>query len=34
VADGVSAITNVELIRRGYESFEDKLLALGADLVR
>jgi len=32
VADGVSTITNVGLIRRGYESFEDKLRALGADL--
>jgi UDP-N-acetylglucosamine 1-carboxyvinyltransferase len=32
VAEGVSTITNVGLIRRGYESFEDKLLALGADL--
>jgi UDP-N-acetylglucosamine 1-carboxyvinyltransferase len=33
VADGVSTITNVGLIRRGYEYFEDKLRALGADLV-
>ena len=33
VAEGVSTITNVGLIRRGYENFEDKLLALGADLV-
>jgi UDP-N-acetylglucosamine 1-carboxyvinyltransferase len=33
VADGVSTITNVGLIRRGYEHFEDKLRALGADLV-
>ena len=32
VAEGPSTITNVGLIRRGYESFEDKLLALGADL--
>lgn len=32
VADGPSTITNVGLIRRGYESFEDKLLALGADI--
>jgi UDP-N-acetylglucosamine 1-carboxyvinyltransferase len=32
VADGRSTITNVGLIRRGYDSFEDKLLALGADL--
>lgn len=32
VADGPSTITNVGLIRRGYESFEDKLLALGADV--
>ena len=32
VADGLSTITNVGLIRRGYENFEDKLLALGADL--
>jgi UDP-N-acetylglucosamine 1-carboxyvinyltransferase len=33
VADGVSTITNVGLIRRGYEHFEDKLRALGAELV-
>ena len=33
VAEGPSTITNVGLIRRGYENFEDKLLALGADLV-
>jgi UDP-N-acetylglucosamine 1-carboxyvinyltransferase len=32
VADGLSTITNIGLIRRGYENFEDKLLALGADL--
>ncbi|HSZ69163.1 MAG TPA: UDP-N-acetylglucosamine 1-carboxyvinyltransferase [Solirubrobacteraceae bacterium] len=32
VADGLSTITNVGLIRRGYEHFEDKLLALGAEL--
>ncbi len=32
VAEGPSTITNVGLIRRGYENFEDKLLALGADL--
>jgi UDP-N-acetylglucosamine 1-carboxyvinyltransferase len=33
VADGVSTISNVGLIRRGYEHFEDKLRALGAELV-
>lgn len=32
VADGLSTLSNVGLIRRGYEHFEDKLLALGADV--
>jgi UDP-N-acetylglucosamine 1-carboxyvinyltransferase len=32
VADGLSTITNVDLIRRGYEQFEEKLRALGADI--
>lgn len=32
VAEGPSTLTNVGLIRRGYENFERKLLALGADL--
>ena len=30
-ADGVSNVTNVQLISRGYEHFLDKLTALGAD---
>ena len=30
-ADGVSNVTNVQLISRGYEHFLDKLAALGAD---
>ena len=31
-ANGKSTITNVEYIKRGYEDFENKLAALGADV--
>lgn len=34
MADGVSEITNVKLIDRGYDDIEGKLTALGADIVR
>ena len=30
-AEGESTVRNVEIIRRGYEKFLDKLTALGAD---
>jgi UDP-N-acetylglucosamine 1-carboxyvinyltransferase len=33
-ADGVTEIADVHYVDRGYQSFEDKLLALGADLRR
>ena len=31
-ASGKSTITNIEFIKRGYEDFENKLIALGADI--
>ena len=31
-ARGKSTITNIEFIKRGYEDFENKLIALGADI--
>jgi UDP-N-acetylglucosamine 1-carboxyvinyltransferase len=34
VADGVTAVDDVQHIDRGYEGFEDKLIALGADIRR
>jgi UDP-N-acetylglucosamine 1-carboxyvinyltransferase len=33
-ADGESVINNAEVIDRGYEAIEDRLIALGADIVR
>ncbi|MDQ3217238.1 MAG: UDP-N-acetylglucosamine 1-carboxyvinyltransferase [Actinomycetota bacterium] len=33
VADGVSRVHNARLIERGYESFRDKLVALGVELL-
>lgn len=33
-ADGESVIKNAEVIDRGYEAIEDRLVALGADIVR
>ena len=30
-AEGTSVVSNVGIIRRGYEKFFDKLIALGAD---
>ena len=32
VADGTSTIHNIDLIDRGYESFEDKLKSIGAQI--
>ncbi len=34
MAEGVTEITNLKYIDRGYESLEDKLVALGADIKR
>ncbi len=33
VAEGQTTITNINLIKRGYENFEDKLKAIGANLL-
>jgi UDP-N-acetylglucosamine 1-carboxyvinyltransferase len=33
-ADGVSTIHNIEQIDRGYENIDERLLALGAKIVR
>ena len=34
MANGVSEITNIKLIDRGYDDIEGKLTSLGADIVR
>ena len=34
IADGVTEITNLQYIDRGYENFESKLRALGGQITR
>jgi UDP-N-acetylglucosamine 1-carboxyvinyltransferase len=34
IADGVTEVTNIEHIDRGYPHIENKFKALGADIVR
>ena len=34
VAEGKSEIENIEVVERGYEKIDDRLKALGAEIVR
>jgi len=34
VADGTSTIENVEIVNRGYEDIENRLISLGASIKR